>query len=112
MLTNHQQHMSQNPLLLTQAPQSYSYSTITPSQHLINTVLPNDIIKPLIPSSSSVITETIENSHISISPSHTIEAIQSSIPSDTSSTSQPPVNKRNLNLFLFFLLLCFPLDYR
>jgi hypothetical protein len=101
MVTNQQQQMVQNSHLLPQPSQSFSYSTIPPSQHTINNTIPNDTIKPVTlpppPSSSSTTTtitsaatETVENSHISISPSptplsipHTSEAIQPSIPSDT-----------------------------
>jgi hypothetical protein len=99
MITNQQQQMVQNSHLLPQPSQSFSYSTIPPSQHTINNTIPNDTIKPvtLPPLSSSTTTtttsaatETVENGHISISPSptplsipHTSEAIQPSIPSDT-----------------------------
>ena len=97
MLTNHQQ-MLQNPLLLTPTPQSFSYSTITPSPNLINTALSTESLKhqlipPLPTSSSSITTEPIENSQVVISPSNVNET---SIPSD--STTQQPVNKNN---FLF-----------
>jgi len=85
MLTNNQTQILQNPFLLHQNSQSCSHSTISPSQHLI------DSTKQLQPTSSSTITETIENSHMAISPSHTNETNQTSIPSDT--TAQPPVNK-------------------
>jgi hypothetical protein len=105
MLTSHQQQILQNPPLLRQASQSFSYSTLPPSQHLTNTASPNDPTKQLILSSSrsSTVLETIENSHVSISPSHTNE-----IPSDTSSTTQPPVNKETfksllLRIHLFFI---------
>jgi hypothetical protein len=86
MLTNHQAQLLQNSLLLTQTPASFSCSTVSPSPHIINTALSNESIKQ-----SSSITETIDNSHTSISPSHTNEPTQSSIPSDT--TTQPTVNK-------------------
>jgi hypothetical protein len=108
MLTNQQQQqqqqMLQNSHLLTQPSQSFSYSTIPPSQHIINNTIPNDPIKQVILppppppppplSATSTATEPIENSHISISPSptplslpHTSEAVQPSIPSD----AQPQV---------------------
>jgi len=105
MLTNQQQQMVQNSHLLNQPSQSFSHSTIPPSQHIINNIISSDAIKQVIipplpppppPSSSSsttansTATETVENSHISISPSptplsvpHTSEAVQPSIPSDT-----------------------------
>jgi hypothetical protein len=104
MLTNQQQQMVQNSHLLNQPTQSFSHSTIPPSQHIINNIISNDAIKQVIipplpppppPSSSSTTanstaTEPIENSHISISPSptplsvpHTSEAVQPSVPSDT-----------------------------
>jgi hypothetical protein len=86
MLTNYQPQILQNPLLLPQTSQSFSLSTISP----LNTTLSNDSTKQLQPTSSSTITETIENSHMAISPSHTNET---SIPSDTTTTQQPPVNK-------------------
>jgi hypothetical protein len=79
--------MLTNPLLLNQTSQS----SISPSQNLITTTLSNDPTKQLQPTSSSTITETIENSHMAISPSNTNETNQTSIPSDT--TAQPPVNK-------------------
>jgi hypothetical protein len=96
MITNPQSQILHNPLLLTQTSQSFSYSPIIPpSQLLITTALSIDPIKQLLPSSSSSIittTETIENSHSSVSPLHINETNQSSIPSDT--TTQPPVNKK------------------
>jgi hypothetical protein len=112
MLTNQQQQMQPSSHLLNQASQSFPHSTNPPSQSIINTVIPNDTIKQAIPppppSSSttttttatiipSTTTETIENSHLSISPSptplsvpHTSEGIQPSIPSDT----QPQVRSK------------------
>jgi hypothetical protein len=113
MLTNQQQQMLQSSHLLNQASQSFPHSTNPLSQSIINTVIPNDTIKQAIPppppSSStttttttatiipSTTTETIENSHLSISPSptplsvpHTSEGIQPSIPSDT----QPQVRSK------------------
>ncbi|UJR16001.1 hypothetical protein I4U23_002918 [Adineta vaga] len=106
MLNNHQQqHVLQNPLLLTQTPSSYPYSTIVSTPHLINTTLASDSLKQLIPppsstspatatistSTTAVPIETIENSHIPISPPHTLDAIQSSLPSDASLPNQPPM---------------------
>jgi hypothetical protein len=105
MLTNHQTLLLQNPLLLTQTPSSFSYSTVPLSPHLINTTLSIEPIKQLIP--SSTLTETIENSHPSISPSQTHETNQSTILPDA--TTQPTVNKKSSNLlhsnsFFFFFI--------
>jgi hypothetical protein len=105
MLTSQQQQMVQNSHLLPQPSLSFSYSTIPPSQHVLNNTIPNDTIKQVVhpppPSSSSfsaitsTTTETIDNSHLSISPSptplsvpHTSEAVQPSLPSDA---QQPQV---------------------
>jgi hypothetical protein len=131
MLTSQQQQMVQNSHLLTQPSQSFSYSTtIQPSQHIINNIIPNDTIKQVIhppppppPSSSSstntnsTAIETIENSHISISPSstplslpHTSEAVQPSIPSDT----QPQVKENQLNkikIIYFYKSFRYPVVY-
>jgi hypothetical protein len=110
MLTSQQQQMLQNAHLLTQPPQSISYSTISPSQHIINNTISNDTIKQIPPPSSSILsttTEPIENNHISISPSttplsvpHTSEAVQPSIPSDT----QPQVKSCQSNKIHFCFL--------
>jgi hypothetical protein len=91
MSTNHQLQISSTPLQSTQQSQSCSYTAIAPSS--------NDINKQIIPGSSSSIitTETIDINHRPISPSHTNETVQSSIPSDT----QAPVNKKT------YLILCF-----
>jgi hypothetical protein len=113
MLTSQQQQVVQNSHLLSQPSQSFSYSTIPPSQHVTNNTIPNDPIKQVThppPSSSSsattsTATETIENSHISISPSptplpvpHTSEAVQPSLPSD----AQQPQVRSNLCLLIVF----------
>ncbi|CAF0858252.1 unnamed protein product [Rotaria sordida] len=94
MLTNSQQQILQNPLLLTQPSQSISYSTIPLPQHIITTILPNDTIKQPIPSSSTTTTTTepIENSLLSMSPPYPNEILQPSISSDTPSTPQPPIS--------------------
>lgn len=102
MITNHQTQISQNPLLSSQTSQSVSYPIIQSSQHQIT---PTDSNKPSMPSSStSIITEPIENSLISISPSHTNEANQTSISSDT--PIQAPVSKKK-HIKLTFLLFIF-----
>ena len=122
MLTNHQQQMIQNSHLLNQPPQSFSYSPIPSSQHVVNNIIPLEPVKqatlpPSFPSSTtSVVPETIENSHTSISPSptpssisHISEAVQPSVPSDA---QQPSVrfdqwDIRNLS----FLLIRYPVVY-
>ncbi|CAF2753756.1 unnamed protein product [Rotaria sp. Silwood2] len=93
MLATSQQQMLQNPLLLTQTSQSFSYSTIPPSQHLITAIVSNDTIVQQMPSSSitTIATEPIENSLLSVSPPYTNEILQPSILSDTSSTPQQPI---------------------
>jgi hypothetical protein len=97
MLTTHQQ-LLQNPLLLTPTPQSFSYSTITPSPNLINTALSTDSLKQQSISSSSITTtEPIENSQVVISSSNINETNPTSTSSDT--TAQPPVTKTSFSLF-------------
>jgi len=114
LLTSQQQQMLQNAHLLTQPSQSISYSTISPSQHIINNTISNDTVKQILPpsvlpssSTLSTTTEPIENNHISISPSttplsvpHTSEAVQPSIPSDT----QPQVKSSQSNKIHFCFL--------
>ena len=110
MLTSHQPHILQNPLLLTQTPSSYPYSTMAPTPHLINTTLASDPLKQLAPpppssSTSSTATptpstaETIENSHASLSSPYIHEAIQSSLSSDASLPNQPHVNKKSSDIY-------------
>lgn len=131
MLTNQQQQIIQNSHILPQPSQSFSHSPISPSQHTTNNATPSDFIKQTIhpqplplPSSSSssptattvtaatapvtnpTAAETIENSHISISPSptplslpHTSEAVQPSVPSDTQPQVRYKILKYNYILF-------------
>ncbi|CAF1078403.1 unnamed protein product [Adineta ricciae] len=114
MLTSHQPHILQNPLLLTQTPSSYPYSTMAPTPHLINTTLASDPLKQLAPpppsssTTSSTATptpstaETIENSHASLSSPYIHEAIQSSLSSDASLPNQPqmPDSLKHLDALL------------
>lgn len=107
LVTSTQPPVLQNPILVTQTSQSYSYSSIPPAHHLLNPVLTNDPIKPSAPSSSNPTQETVENSLLSVSPPYTNEGIQTSVPSDTPPAAQPPVNENYLNVFLFFYALYF-----
>lgn len=108
MLTNHQQQITQNSHPVNQPPQSFSYSTIPPTQHAGNNIIPHDPVKQVThppPSTTttttaSAVPETIENSHVSISSSptpssisHTSEALQPSLPSDA---QQPSVRLTRL----------------
>jgi hypothetical protein len=96
MLTSHQPQILHNPLLSTEASQSFSQS-----QHLPISI---DTIKQLISSSPPTI-ETSETNRIL--PSQTTEPIQPSVLSDTSSTTPPPVKNIKFSFanFIFFFLL-------
>lgn len=108
LVTNHQPPIIQNPLLLPQNSQSYSFTSITPAPHLVTSIVSNDSVKQAIPSSASITTEAIENSLLSVSPTYTNDMIQASLPSDTSATPQPPVKNYLFNVACivnsFFLL--------